>query len=74
MPDAKEVFGEIEKRIAQKPEKVAELAAIWAKADAEGQKRFAPYLVLYLKGNPLSDAAKTNQIATLKSFNVRVDY
>jgi hypothetical protein len=46
----------------------------WAKADSEGQKRFAPFLFLYLKGNPLSDAAKGNQLATLKSFNVRVDF
>jgi len=29
MPDAKEVFGEIEKRIAQKPEKVAGLNATY---------------------------------------------
>jgi internalin A len=43
-----------------------------AKADAEGEKRFAPYLRLYLADNPLSDAAKTEQINALKGFGVRV--
>lgn len=43
-----------------------------AKADAEGPKRFAPYLELYLAGNPLSDAAKAEQLATLKKIGVRV--
>lgn len=37
------------------------------KADAEGSRRFAPYLRLYLKGNPL-------QVGVLKSYGVRVDY
>jgi len=32
-----------------------------AKADAAGPKRFAPYLRLYLAGNPLADAAKPAQ-------------
>jgi hypothetical protein len=54
--------------------KIADLAPLlpWAKKDAEGDKRFAPYLRLYLKGNPLSDVAKTKQIAELKSYGVRV--
>ena len=43
-----------------------------AKADAEGQKRFAPYLQLYLAGNPLSDAAKNEQLAALKQCGVRI--
>ena len=43
-----------------------------AKADAEGEKRFAPYLRLYLADNPLTDAAKNEQLAALKSFGVRV--
>jgi len=46
----------------------------WAKADAEGPKRFAPYLRLYLRGNPLSDAAKTEQLKALKGYGVRVDF
>lgn len=40
--------------------------------DAEGEKRFAPYLRLYLKGNPLSEAAKGEQLEKLKSIGVRV--
>jgi Leucine-rich repeat (LRR) protein len=44
-----------------------------AKADAEGEKRFAPYLRLYLADNPLSDAAKNEQLATLKGIGVRID-
>jgi hypothetical protein len=42
------------------------------KADAEGARRFAPYLRLYLGGNPLSEAAKSQQVATLKGFGVHV--
>src|SRR5262245_46770503 len=41
------------------------------KADAEGQKRWAPYLELYLKDNPLSDESK-KQLETLKGFGVRI--
>jgi Leucine-rich repeat (LRR) protein len=43
-----------------------------AKADAEGPKRFAPYLRLYLIGVPLSEAAKTTQLNALKGFGVRI--
>ncbi|HXT60993.1 MAG TPA: leucine-rich repeat domain-containing protein, partial [Pirellulales bacterium] len=43
-----------------------------AKADAEGEKRFAPYLRLYLADNPLSDAAKNEQLPALKGFGVRL--
>jgi uncharacterized protein (TIGR03067 family) len=42
------------------------------KADAEGQKRFAPYLRLHLTGNPLSDVAKSQQLTALKGFGVRI--
>ena len=42
------------------------------KADYEGSKRFAPYLRLYIAGNPLSDAARTSQLATLRGYGVRV--
>ena len=41
-------------------------------ADAAGPKRFAPYLRLYLGGNPLSEAAKKDQLAALKKIGVRV--
>lgn len=55
--------------------KVADLGPLVAmcKADAEGPKRFAPYLRLYLAGNPLSEEAKTKQLAALKGFGVRVE-
>jgi internalin A len=43
------------------------------KADYEGPKRFAPYLRLYISGNPLSDAARTSQLATLRGYGVRVE-
>jgi hypothetical protein len=42
------------------------------KADAEGPKRFAPYLPLYLNGNPLTEEAKTKQIPALKGYGVRI--
>jgi internalin A len=44
-----------------------------AKADAAGSKLFAPYLFLYIDGNPLSDAAKKTQLAALKDAGVRVE-
>lgn len=40
--------------------------------DAEGPKRFAPYLRLYLKGNPLSEAARGEQLEQLRQLGVRV--
>jgi hypothetical protein len=54
---------------------IVDLAPLVAavKADAEGEKRFAPYLRLYLAGSPLSDAAKNEQIPALKGFGVRVE-
>lgn len=42
-------------------------------ADANGPKRFAPYLRLYLADNPLTDAAKGEQLAALKKAGVRVE-
>lgn len=44
-----------------------------AKADAEGPKRFAPFLRVYLAGNPLSDQAKAKQIAALQGYGVRIE-
>jgi hypothetical protein len=43
-----------------------------AKADSAGPMRFAPFLDLYLEGNPLSDDAKTKQLEELKKYGVRI--
>lgn len=40
--------------------------------DAEGPKRFAPYMKLYLGNNPLSQDAKEAQIPALESLGVKV--
>lgn len=55
--------------------KIADLAPLVAaaKADAEKDKRFAPYLRLYLTGNPLSEGAKSKQIEELKAIGVKID-
>jgi Leucine-rich repeat (LRR) protein len=55
--------------------KITDLSALvkWAKADADGAKRFAPYLELYLAGNPLSDEAKSKQLPALKAAGVRLE-
>ncbi len=44
-----------------------------AKKDADGPKRFAPYLRLYLSGNPLEEATKTKQLEALKAAGVRIE-
>ncbi len=44
-----------------------------AKKDAEGPKRFAPYLRLHLSGNPLDEAAKAKQLDALKAAGVRIE-
>lgn len=56
--------------------KLTDLAPFVAavKADADGEKRFAPFLRLYLTGNPLSDAAKTAQIEALKAAGVKIEF
>jgi len=43
-----------------------------AKKDGEGEKRFAPYWRLYLKGNPFDQAKTDAQVAELKKHNVRI--
>lgn len=55
--------------------KIVDLAPLVAatKADAEGEKRFAPFLRLYLTGNPLGEGAKTQQIEALKKVGVKVE-
>lgn len=52
---------------------IADLAPLveMMKADLGGEKRFAPYVQVYLKGNPLSDAGK-KQVEELKALKVRV--
>lgn len=54
--------------------KITDLAPLVesCKKDSEGDKRFAPFLRLYLIDNPLSDAAKGAQIEALKGFGVKV--
>lgn len=42
------------------------------RADLEGEKRFAPYLELYLRGNPLSQEALGAQLDQLRSCGVDV--
>jgi internalin A len=42
------------------------------KKDLEGKKRFAPFVRLYLEGNPLSDAGKA-QVEELTKLGVRID-
>lgn len=44
-----------------------------AKADAAGPKLFAPYLRLYIEGNPLPDDARKSQVAALKEAGVRIE-
>ena len=46
--------------------------ALTPRLDAGGEKRFAPYLRLYLKGNPLSDKAKSQELPALQGLGVRV--
>jgi hypothetical protein len=54
--------------------KITDLAPLvtWAKADADKDKRFAPYLRLYLEGNPLSKEAEAKQLPALKAAGVRL--
>jgi hypothetical protein len=44
-----------------------------AKADAAGPKRFAPYLRLYIAGNPLAEATKGKQLEALKAAGIRIE-
>ena len=51
-------------------DKISDLAPLVKalEADAKGEKRFAPYLELYIQGNPLSDAAKSTQLPAIKGI------
>ena len=53
---------------------IADLAPLLTtvEADAAGPRRFAPYLRLYLDGNPLSAAARSDQIPALEAAGVTV--
>ncbi len=44
-----------------------------ARKDADGPKRFAPYLRLYLAGNPIDEATRTKQLDALKAAGVRIE-
>ena len=44
-----------------------------AKKDMEGEKRFAPFLRIYLKGNPLDSPAAKAQLAEMKKMKLRVE-
>lgn len=52
--------------------RVQDLGAVieWVRSDQ--QQRFAPFLNLYLGGNPLGSAARTKQIEVLRGLGVRV--
>jgi internalin A len=52
---------------------VAVEIAEWHYAFGLGPMRFAPFLRIYLAGNPLSPAAKTTQIDALKKIGVRIE-
>lgn len=54
--------------------KIADLAPLveMCKADAAGEKRFAPYLRLYVGENPLSDQAKGEQLEAIKAAGVKI--
>lgn len=43
-----------------------------ATKDAQNEKRFAPFVKIYLSGNPLSDAARTSQAAELRSTGASI--
>ena len=54
--------------------KVADLNPLvqMCKQDAEGDRRFAPYLRVYLGSNPIDEKAKAEQTKQLESFGVDV--
>jgi internalin A len=53
--------------------RISDLAPLYemAKKDHDGEKRFSPFINLYLKGNPLKASART-QLSGLKDFGARV--
>ena len=53
---------------------ITDLAPLIAmcKQDLEGEKRFAPYLQIYLRGNPLRSEAAKAQLREMKELKLRV--
>ena len=52
--------------------KIEDLGPLVEIIEADKERRFAPYLNLFLAGNPLSEKAKKEQIPRLKELGVRV--
>jgi hypothetical protein len=52
--------------------KITDLAPLVEMAKNDKQKRFAPFWRLYLYENPLSDQAKNEQVAELKTMGARI--
>lgn len=68
-----QIGGELKMLILDK-NKIADLGPLVTavEADAKGPMRVAPFLRLYLAGNPLGDAAKNVHLPTLKKLGVKV--
>jgi Leucine-rich repeat (LRR) protein len=62
------------KRLTLAKNKIDDLANLveMCEKDASGPRRFAPFLKLDLRDNPLSETAKTTQVAKLKEMGVRI--
>jgi len=62
------------KRLSLAKNKIEDLNQIvsWCKADAAGSRRFALFLMLDLRMNPLREEAKSKQVSKLKELGVRV--
>ncbi len=62
------------KRLTLTKNKIEDLSQLVAmcEADAAGSRRFSPFLKLDLRDNPLSESAKSTQIAKLKELGVRI--
>ena len=54
--------------------KVADLGPLveMCRKDAEGDRRFAPYMEVYLGENPIDEKKKSEQTKTLESFGVDI--
>lgn len=52
--------------------KIEDLGPLVEIVEADKERRFAPFLNLFLKGNPLSEKARSEQIPRLKDLGVRV--
>jgi Leucine-rich repeat (LRR) protein len=53
--------------------KIRDLTPLVEMVKKDKEQRYAPFLNLYLKGNPLSSAAKGKQAAALKELGVRLN-